>query len=184
MSAHARTPTRRAWLVAAVLSTLACDEWLGPGTDQRVRGSLYSAAPLASAMAALKAQAGDPLRVFKMVVFSDRLVVQVLSKRRSDALDQFVYREGKVTGPIPVELKGEGTLDDNVFPLEEARIAAIPELVQRAAAASGVEDALVTKIVVKRDLPEAKDVRFRVTVAGPRREAVVVADWTGQLVGP
>ena len=177
-------------LVAGAVSaaSLACEE---PPTPRAVpvpsskspaRVSLLSKKPLADALEQLQKKTGPEARALKLIVFSDRIVLQVQDQSRPKNVDQYVFRSGAVEGPVPVKLKGTGKLEDNLFPLSEAKLDIIQPLITRAIEAARVEDGQVTKVVLKRNLPKSMDVQFRVYIVGPRRDATVDADKDGRVL--
>ncbi len=177
-----------ATILPALLVLGACDpktrEALGqPSAEpEKVGPSLLTEEPLKKGLDALRARVGESPLVLKLVVFPNRIVVQARDSENDQHIDQHIYKNGKLEDAVPVKLKGPGKLDDNLFPLEEANLSSIPELVKKAVDASGIEEGSVTRVELKRDLPESVDVEFRIHINGPRKDAVLIADSQGNLI--
>lgn len=145
--------------------------------------SLLTEKALKKGLAALRRRVGESPLVLKLVVFPNRIVLQARNGENAEHIDQHVYRrDGTLGEPVPVKLKGPGKLEDNLFPLRDAKLDAIPKLVDEAIAASGVEDGKVGRVVLKRDLPKKVDIEFQVHISGPRKDAVLQADAEGNLI--
>lgn len=175
-------------IVGLTIATAACDR--NPQPPNPVPSaepvdagpSLFTADEYDKGVTELISKAGKPVHALKLVVFSDRLVLHAQVAGKPTHVDQYIYRGGRVEEPVPVKLKGAGTLEDNLFPLSEANLDAVPELVRRAVTASAVEQGEVSRVVLKRALPKKRDIEFRVHVSGPRKDGFVKADKDGKLL--
>jgi hypothetical protein len=83
---------------------------------------------------------------------------------------------------VPVKLIGTGKLDDNLFPLDAAKVDAIPKIVREARTKANIPEGNVVRVLLKRNLPESMDIQFRVFVTSQRRDAYLDADQQGNLV--
>ena len=77
---------------------------------------------------------------------------------------------------------GTGRLDDNLFPLDSVKLASLPKLAREAKAKANIPEGVVARILLKRNLPETTDIKFRVFVSSQRRDATLDADQTGRLI--
>jgi hypothetical protein len=181
---------RRAVLLVAVCALLAvgCNQraiesWLSEGQAGASSGpSLYTDEPLGIAIADVKKKFPGPIQALSLLVYRDHMVLQAQDPVVNDRVLQFVYRAGAVEGPATVKLLGTGKLEDNLFPLDSAKVLAIPKLVKDAQARANIPEGSVARVLLKRNLPDAMDVQFRVFVTSQRRDAIVDADQNGKLL--
>ncbi len=81
-----------------------------------------------------------------------------------------------------MKLLGKGKLDDNLFPLDAAKVGAVPALARLAKTKANIPEGVVARVLLKRNLPESMDIQFRVFVTSQRRDAYVEADQSGKLL--
>jgi hypothetical protein len=149
------------------------------------RGSLLvSAAAMEVAEEAFREKLGASIVALELTIFANRVVLQAQDPKRPERVLQYEYRSGRVYGPIPVELQGPGQLADNLFPLGEAAIDSVPSLVESAIDKIDAAHGDVRYVSLRRNLPVAMDLRFRVFVTSPERDAQVYADANGKIVDP
>lgn len=144
--------------------------------------SLLGASALTKAMSALLVQIGGHAQVLQLLVYPDHVVVQAQDPVHPERVLQYEYRAGMVGKPQQVLLKGKGTLEDNLFPLEDAKLDVIPALAERAVSKVDAKNGKVEYVILKRDLPVDMDVKYRVFVKSPIRDGYVDADKNGKLV--
>jgi hypothetical protein len=172
-------------LVTAAVCTAcnqrAIESWLSQ-SDGPESGSLYNDAPFSRAMAELKKHAPSPVEALSLLVYPDRAVLQARDPAAPKTVVQYVYRGGTVTPPVLVKLLGTGKLDDNLFPLDTVKLASIPKLARDAKAKANIPEGLVSRVLLKRNLPDTTDIQFRVFVTSQRRDATLEADQTGHLM--
>ena len=144
--------------------------------------SLFTARPLAEAIGKLEQHIGGPVRALELQVHADHLLLQAQDPKQPGNVDEYELHDGTLLDPVPVKLHGPGKLDDNLFPLHEARLDAIPGLVDAALAELGIEKAKVTHVRIKRNLPLSDDVQVRVFVSGLRKDGYVDADKDGKII--
>jgi hypothetical protein len=181
------TRSRQAVFLACLLAALpvACDRddvesWLKP--DPTASGSLFRDKPLSHAVAALKKRLGGQVQALSLLFYEDRLVLQAQNVERPDQVDQYVFRGGRIEGPVPVKLLGKGKLEDNLFPLDAAHLEQVPRFVVSALEQAEVPEGKVTRVLLKRNLPESMDIQFRAFVTNQRLDAVVDADKDGKVL--
>jgi hypothetical protein len=187
MTSAAPLARRAVLLVLVAASVVGCNQraiesWLSQGDGPEAAGSLYGETQYTRAMAELRKRVPSPIQVLSLLVYPDHAVLQAQDPAAPKSVLQYVYRGGAVSPPVPVKLLGKGKLEDNLFPLESVKVAALPRLVRDAKVKANMPEGLVSRVLLKRDLPETLDVRFRVFVTSQRRDASFQADQTGQLI--
>lgn len=178
--------SRRALLLLGAACAVGCNQraiesWLSQseGTEG---GSLYTEAAFSRAMAELKKHAPSPIEALSLLVYPDHAVLQARDPAAPKTVVQYVYRAGVVAPPVPVKLLGTGNLDDNLFPLESVKLSTVPKLTRDAKAKANIPEGVVARVLLKRNLPETTDIKFRVFVTSQRRDATLEADQTGRLI--
>lgn len=178
--------SRRGFVLALLLvassgcNQRAIESWLSQSPSQEA--SLYSDPAFARAFAELKKRVPSPIEALSLLVYSDRLVLQARDPGARNNVLQYVCRNDTVSEPVPVKLIGTGKLDDNLFPLDAAKVDAIPKLVRAAQAKANIPEGSVVRVLLKRNLPESMDIQFRVFVTSQRRDAYLDADQQGNLL--
>jgi hypothetical protein len=172
--------------VISILGSSACNQraiesWLSQSPSDS-EPSLYSEANFGRAVSEIKKRVPSPIDTLSLLVYSDRVVLQARDPGTRNNVVQYVYRAGSVSEPVPVKLIGTGKLDDNLFPLDAAKLDAVPKLVHSAQAKANIPEGTVVRVLLKRNLPESMDIQFRVFVTSQRRDAYVDADQQGNLV--
>jgi hypothetical protein len=170
----------------ALLLVLGCRERprpTGPASSASstpaYRGSLFTYQPLRESLGKLRAAAGNRIDALELRVYADRLVLQARDPVRSNRVLEYVVRDGVVERPVDVMLKGPGQLEDNLFPLGDVRLEAIPQLTLRALDHVDERAGRITYVLVRRSLPASTEVEMRVFVASPTRDGYLDADAEG-----
>jgi hypothetical protein len=185
-------------LIVPALCLLACDAKRSDPSSVRAEAlpgdpaeAASAARPLFSdarrlreAQSALEAALPAPIAALELVIRSDRMLLQARDPKRPKQVIQYEYRAGHVHGPRPVELRGRGALEDNLFPLAEADLSSVPRFLHTATRKAGAADAHVSHVVLRRNLPHTFDVRFRAHLLGEEEAEPVQADARGRPVGP
>jgi len=165
----------------------ACDRhsvesWLTGPPPVAATGSLYADEAFAAAWERIARRVPSPIRALSLLVYDDHVVLQAEDPAAPGQALQWVYRAGRVEEPVPVKLLGTGKLDDNTFPLEAARVTAVPALVRSARARANMPDGEVGRVLLRRSLPETTDIEFRVLVTSQRRDLWIRADPNGEIL--
>jgi len=91
-------------------------------------------------------------------------------------VDERGWRNGMVGSPSPVRLSGDGTLAENLFPLDSvdwnaiaAAMAGVPQLVEQKLATTLENSDGVTHVIAEKDLPFSPNTVVRVYVDGGDR---------------
>lgn len=146
------------------------------------KSSLYSTGVLQRALGQIRARVGESAPVLVLEVGSERATIQVESPARSGRVVQYEWFQDTLRGPIPVELRGSGTLEANLFPLSSVELEKLPELVREALNRIDREHGKVKRMVVRRSLPADEAVGIRVYVESPIRSSHVDADAHGRIL--
>jgi succinyl-diaminopimelate desuccinylase len=141
--------------------------------------SLYTARGIAKAAAAVRERVGDSGSALAIEVFPDRLLIQVANPAR-DAVLAYEWTSEQMRGPLPVELRGSGSLTSNVFPLSLVDLSSVPELAKNARARVDPEHGEVTRILVRKNLPIDDSVTMRAYVTSPIKSGHLDADASGR----
>ncbi len=94
-------------------------------------------------------------------------------------------RDGVVSDPTPVKLLGGGEkdLESNLFPLAEVDPKGVAgALADALLRTKDIEEAKISHVIVKRQLPFAKDVRCLIYVKGARKNAFLEYDAKGKFI--
>jgi hypothetical protein len=158
----------------------AIESWLSQSAE--TEPNLYSEGAFERALTELRKRVPSPVEALSLLVYSDRMVLQARDPAARNNVVQYVVRSGRVTDPIPVKLIGTGKLDDNLFPLDAAKVDSVPRLVREAQSKANIPEGTVVRVLLKRNLPESMDIQFRVFVTSQRRDAYLDADQQGNLV--
>lgn len=145
------------------------------GTAQR---PLYRPDGIGKATTALKSRIGTSASVLAIEIFPERLLIQVSSG--GDDVVAYEWTTEQLRGPLPVELRGSGTLTSNLFSFSTVDLSAVPELVRIAAARIDSEHGEVTRILIRRNLPIDDNVVMRAYVTSPIKSGQVDADASGR----
>lgn len=180
-------PARRAFLLLVALASTGCNQraiesWLSQGEGADPGPTLYAEAPFTKALTELRRKVPSPTQVLSLLVYPDHAVLQAEDPAARGKVVQYVYRAGAVSPPEVVKLLGTGKLEDNLFPLDAAKVEAIPRLAREGAAKANIPEGAVARVLLKRNLPESMDIQFRVFVTSQRRDAHLDADQNGTLL--
>lgn len=171
----------------AVSITPACNQravesWLSQAEAQSPGPSLYGDEAFGRALGDIKKRIPASTQVLSLLFYADHIVLQAEDPNARGSAVQYVYRAGTLSAAVPVKLLGKGKLEDNLFPLEAAKIDAIPRLARDAQARANIPEGRVARILLKRNLPESMDIQFRVFVTSQRRDAYLDADQNANLI--
>lgn len=157
----------------------------GPAANKSV--NLYDGTGMQDAIAKFKEKIGGRVKALTLTTYSPKYsggfaVLQAQDPQKPENIDSYEYKnDGTVTGPTPVTVSGSGKLEDNLFDLDEVNFAATPALAKEAVSRLNIEGGEVHIMVIRRNLPFSKDIRWHVSVEGTRRKGFADADKNGVI---
>lgn len=99
---------------------------------------------------ALARELGAPVQALAVEVTPHHVLFSVQDPRNPANVDAWELRNGELLPPRPVQLTGGGDLAANLFPLAEVPLGRIPALSRAAAAETGIADAKVRSLTIRR----------------------------------
>lgn len=108
---------------------------------------------------------------------ADHATFQVESTKAPRRLEQYEWRAGELSGPFPVEVRGSGSLEQDLFAFSAVDWKSTPALLTAARASVDVEHGQVSKVLIRRNLPHDEAIGIHVYVDSPSG----VATWTRTL---
>ena len=157
-----------------------------PGGSSRGKppatASLLVPSTLERVSAELRRRVGDTSSALMLEVTPQHATIQVEAPTRRGSVVQYEWADGTLRGPVPVELRGPGTLETNLFPLSSVDLTELPTLAKTAIERIDKENGELERIVVRRNLPVEETVGIRVYVKSPVRSSHVDADVRGRIV--
>lgn len=146
--------------------------------------SLFGRGGLSPLLAALREKAGADPSLLRLELAQDQATVQVESAGGLGQLVEYQWRAGALSTGTPIELRGKGNLSQNLFPLSALDLSALPTIVDAAVAKIDPENGKVSRVLIRRNLPQDESVGVRVYVESPLRSSHVDADARGKLLEP
>jgi hypothetical protein len=116
----------------------------------------------------LRARFGPSARVLALDARAQKVTIQVADSRNQGEVLEYGVTPAGLTDPIRAELRGKGELDTNLFLLRVAALEKLPEMVNQATLRVDAAEGKVERVLLRRQLPQSNDVRFRVYVESPR----------------
>jgi hypothetical protein len=146
-----------------------------------------------SVKAAYKAKIGGPVRIFEALIYppagkyvGTRFIAEVQNPTKKLEADKYTLQSGDWKDTRPIKWTGkmptEKDLQAQSFDLESIDLGLIPKLVKDAKDQLKYDDAKVSHIVLKMNLPFENAIRWRVYVSSERRNGSVVYDVAGKFV--
>lgn len=157
------------------------------GTSANKTVNLYEGTAMRDAVAKFKEQIGGPVKALSLTTYSPKYsggfaVLQAQDPKKPENIDSYEYKnDGTVAGPTPVTVSGSGKLEDNLFDLDEVNFAATEALAKEAVSRLNIEGGEAHIMVIRRNLPFSKDIRWHVSVEGTRRKGFADADKNGVI---
>lgn len=161
------------------------------------KSNLFEGTAMQDAATAFKKKIGGPIKVLSLKIETDSATLRAQDPKDPQHVDEYKYVKGLIIGPTPVELNSmERKLDQTLFDLDEVNLAATPALAKAAVERVKLEGGKVTKMEIERNLNlsavfdkssnalvKSGGVQWRVSVAGTREHAAVVANSKGEITG-
>ena len=162
----------------------------GPSTDRPTLGTksgkrMYEDADaLADFVTELKSTLGtDDPKLLDLLVYDSYIMVKVQDPKKPENIDGYTFKEGSLGSPVPVKIMGNGKIEDNVFPISEVNLAALPKLTEEIMAKlKDVEGGTMVGYSIDRGLPFDKEIGIMPLVNSSRRSITADADKNGKLV--
>jgi succinyl-diaminopimelate desuccinylase len=163
-------------IVALATSAAACDERAGRAArrtdavaDAMPAGpSLLDRSQMDRWIGVLRARFGPSARVLSLDARAQKVAIQVADSRNQGEVLEYAVTATGLSEPIRAELRGKGDLDTNLFLLRVAALERLPEMVSQATLRVDAAEGKVERVLLRRQLPQSNDVRFRVYVESPR----------------
>ncbi len=171
-------PSARA-LPSARPSTTVSQQDLKPAQP-----TLFTRRALLDGITELQEAVGKPPRALELTIRREHLVLQAQNPKAPAEVLQYVYQDGVVSDPVTVELRGDGDLEDNLFPLGEVKLDRVPDLCEKARQKVDPDAGRVSHVLVRRNLPESMDVQLRIYVTSPAKDGYLDADRNGNAIEP
>jgi hypothetical protein len=180
-----------ALLFGVATSTSACEQ-TSRGTERRsdsVTGattgapSMLERAEVKRWVAALSSRVGKA-RVLVVDVQPERVMAQVEDNAHPGQVLELTLEGERTSEPERAELRGAGDLATNLFALQDAALDKLPELMAAASNQVDAQQGKVTRVVLRRHLPQTDALRFRVYVDSPRLSGQADFDANGTPVAP
>lgn len=177
--------TRRLALVCFVL--VACHDAPGKQSSERrdaiarssetqkAGPSLYTRATLEQALDDVLGRLGASVGILSIELFPDHARFQVEAPTPGDVVE-YDWRGGNLRGPERLETRGKGSLQQNLFLASSLDFTNIPSLVEVARSRVDAEQGVVSRVLIRRNLPVDENVGIRVYVDSPLRSSHVDAD--------
>lgn len=164
----------------------AAEQVVASGTEQfvkKVSGDLFTAEGIDAAYSAISAEVGTtPMQVVEVTIVAGALTVQAIDPSAPTELNQWSYTAGTVGPSRPVGYGDDvEALGENLFSVNEVDTGAIAAAADGALAASGIADAEVQSLIIKRNMPLDTSVTMFINVDGERSSKQVRADVSGQI---
>lgn len=142
-------------LVALAVSLTACDKALDSlrQAQRKTPPDLFGTTLIADTAREVEAKVGAPLRLLDLEAENGRLSFQVQDPKKPENVDQYELRNGRLEGPHPVQLMGDGNLEENLFLLSEVDLTKIPTFTREALAKLGIEGAKPTSLRIRKEEP-------------------------------
>jgi len=129
--------------------------------------SFFERSELAHWLPTLRARLGAA-RVLMLDVHEHELAAQVEDQGHAGQVLEYRMGGELPPGPERAEIHGRGELATNLFSLRDVALEKLSELASLAVAQVDAQDGKVTRVLVRRQLPQSEAVRIRVYVESPR----------------
>lgn len=180
------------WLLVALAGAAACNQSSANSGTRRTDAvsstsrsapapSLYSRDALEELLGALREKSGISPSLLELEILPDTARIQVESSTQPGTVVEYRWQGRRLTGPARVELRGDGKLEENLFPLSDLDLDDIEDLVLKAVETVDPAHGKVARILARRRLPEDTPVGLRVYVKSPTRDGYVDADAEGRI---
>lgn len=112
-------------------------------------------------------------------IYDGYAVFYVRDPERPGNVDRYLWREGELFDPQPVQIRREA-VGPAAFRAGEVRLSRVPALIARARRVP-IESPDVCCVLISRQVPFSRAIQMTVSVSGPRESATLLADATGRV---
>jgi hypothetical protein len=137
---------------------------------------LFEAGGATAVAAKYRERIGGRVRALELALYPTYAFLEAQDPKQKENVDRYPFRNGVVGESEPVRVMGPGKLEDSLFSLEEVDLSVVPRIVADAQAELAIADGHVSHVLLERDLPFRKEVRFTVYVSSPRKSGFVEYD--------
>ena len=130
-------------------------------------------------MSDLRAAVGTTPQFTSMGFYDGYAVLYVRDPAKPGNVDRYVWRDGTIGDPQPVQIRRE-QVGPAAFRAGEVRLARIASLVARALRVP-IEAPDVCCVLISRQVPFSRDIQMTVSISGPRESVSVIADASGRV---
>lgn len=158
------------------VSLLACG---GRGSSNMYEGSTTQ-----DAINEVKKKAGGDIKPMSLRIYPDRAEVTIQDPNNPEKAIRYEYREGAVTEPRPVTLLGGGKVEDNLFNLADADLAAIPNMAKTAKERLNIAGAEIESMSLSYPMVSMEanpQPKWTIMVKGGDKKGSAVADMKGNI---
>lgn len=140
----------------------------------------FSGTAAKEALVALKEKVGGRVMVTDVMVFPGWIKAEVQDPKDPRRANEYAFRNGSWGEPTPVSVTSPSMFRKELYPLEELRLDAVPELVEAAEKRAGIADGAATHVRLYRFMSGKPG--FRVFVKGSHDDALVDADRNAKVI--
>lgn len=168
-------------LAAIILLTLsACGQVdLSKLQARRHTGPAWTEEQWPKLLADLKSKMGDNPRLLRVQAERHFATFQFQDPKKPENVDAWQLRDGRLEGPAPVQLIGDGELEPSLFHWSEVALGKIPELCKTALEKLNLEAGEVVGVDVQRHFETGIEVRIAAAKSRERMERELAASGSG-----
>ncbi|MGC4094180.1 MAG: hypothetical protein QM756_40970 [Polyangiaceae bacterium] len=151
---------------------------------EAAKKSLFERDTLERAIGDILARLSSSAGILSIELLPERARFVVQSDTPDAGLVEYEWQAGELRGPTRLEIRGKGTLQQNLFLASSLDFASLPALLDLSRARVDAENGSVSRVLIRRNLPIDDSVGMRVYVDSPIRSSHVDADAHGRPVEP
>jgi len=128
---------------------------------------------------------GKEIKVFQNIYFygDGRIKLAIQDPEKPENVDEYLFQNGKWQEPQPVQISGGGSMDDNVFPLNQIKFETVNSIYKQVAEKSkDIEGAEELSAAFYAMNPATGDLKWRTSVQGTRGSYSGLFNADGSLV--
>ncbi len=132
---------------------------------------------------------GKEVKVFQNVLITDlqgvgnKIDIDILVPGSKDQVNHYTYQNGKWSAPAPVQITGDGDMDDNVMPIDSIDYGKIPDIYKAAEEkAKSIENGKVDKMLNYIYYIDDRSYKAVINIEGAREKYTGFFDAKGNLL--